>query len=302
MFTNSPLVVYTLLSPNFNGRTVNNVQKITIHHMAGNLSIERCAELFQPVSRQASANYVIGSDGRIGLVVEEKNRAWTSSNRENDNVAVTIEVANNSGEPNWTISDEAYAALLDLCTDICKRNKIASLNYTGTKDGNLTRHNMFAATTCPGPYLQGKFPDIAAEVNRRLGSGYNVPTTNPSVVDNPKNNPSTIKSSSGAIVKYIHNNLDYGYVFNPIYYVNSDPELRKAYGLSSIKLFNHFCDQGIKNHHRASEQFDVVAYMKKNKDLQDAYGIPSLTEPDWKWIKYYEHFIIYGKDEKREYT
>lgn len=302
MFTNSPLVVYTLLSPNFAGRTVSKVTKITIHHMAGNLSIERCAELFQPVSRQASANYVIGSDGRVGLVVEEKNRAWTSSNRDNDNVAVTIEVANNSGKPNWTVSNEAYAALLDLCTDICKRNGIASLNYTGDKNGNLTRHNMFVATECPGPYLQGKFPEIAAEVNRRLQSGYNVTPTQPSAIDNPtNNNTNRIKSTSG-IVKYTHNNLDYGYVFDPIWYVNSDPALRKAYGLSSIKLFNHFCDEGIKIHQQARAEFDVVAYMKKNKDLQQAFGIPKMDEPDWTWIKYYEHFIIYGRNEGRPTT
>ncbi len=270
--------------------------------MAGNLSIERCAQLFQPVSRQASANYVVGTDGRIGLVVEEKNRAWTSSSRENDNVAVTIEVANNSGAPNWTVSDEAYEATIKLCVDICSRNGISSLKYTGDKTGTLTMHCMFAATACPGPYLKSKYPEICAEINRRLASGNtggNKPNT--SQVDNPKNNNNTIKTCSG-IVKYMHNNLDYGFVFDPIYYVNSDPELRKKFGLSSIKLFNNFCEVGIQNHQKARKEFDVVAYMQKNPDLQKVYGVPKLNSPDWTWIKYYEHFIIYGKDENREYT
>ena len=167
--SNSSLVSYVKLSPHYRSRGGNKISKITIHHMAGNLSVETCGNVFQGKSA-ASANYGIGSDGRIALYVDEANRAITSSNTANDNVAVTIEVANNSGAPNWTISDKAYAALIELCVDICKRNDIKALDYTGDKNGNLTRHNMFAATTCPGPYLQGKFSDIAREVNNKLGA------------------------------------------------------------------------------------------------------------------------------------
>jgi peptidoglycan hydrolase-like protein with peptidoglycan-binding domain len=136
--------------------------------MAGNLSVETCGNVFQ--SSQSSSNYGIGSDGRVGMYVEEANRSWASSSRENDHHAVTIEVANDGGAPNWHVSDVALAKLIDLCVDICQRNNIKALNYTGDKNGNLTRHNMFASTTCPGPYLQGKFSYIAEEVNRRLGA------------------------------------------------------------------------------------------------------------------------------------
>ena len=167
--SNSSLVSYVKLSPNCTKMTDKVIKKITIHHMAGNLSVESCGECFQG-TRQASSNYGIGSDGRIGLYVNECDRAWTSSSRTNDGQAVTIEVANNSGAPNWTVSDKAYAALIDLCVDICQRNGIKALEYTGDANGNLTRHNMFAATACPGPYLQGRFSDIAAKVNARLGA------------------------------------------------------------------------------------------------------------------------------------
>ncbi len=165
--SNSTLVSYTKLSPNFNKRT-NKISKITIHHMAGNLTVETCGEVFIKPERQASSNYGIGSDGRVGMYVEECNRAWTSSNAENDYQAVTIEVANNGGTPDWKVSDVALAKLIDLCVDICKRNNIPKLNYTGDKNGNLTKHSMFAATACPGPYLGGKFKYIADEVNKRL--------------------------------------------------------------------------------------------------------------------------------------
>lgn len=168
VMSNSPLVDFTLISPNSTNPRKSKIKKITIHHMAGNLSVETCGNVFQNKSRNASANYGIGTDGRVGLYVEEKNRAWTSSNADNDNQAVTIEVANDGRSPDWHVSDKALAKLIDLCVDICKRNGIEKLNFTGDKSGNLTMHKYFNATACPGPYLESKFPYIANEVNKRL--------------------------------------------------------------------------------------------------------------------------------------
>lgn len=168
--SNSSLICYTKISPNKTSPRRNAIKKITIHHMAGNLSVESCGEVFAPSSRQASSNYGIGTDGRIGMYVEEKDRAWTSSNADNDNQAVTIEVANDTLAPNWTVSEKAMVSLINLCVDICKRNGIDRLIYTGDKTGNLTMHKWFAATGCPGPYLESKFQYIADEVNKLLGS------------------------------------------------------------------------------------------------------------------------------------
>lgn len=167
--SNSSLVAYTKISPNKTKRN-KKICKITPHHMAGNLSVETCGNVFATTDRQASSNYGIGTDGRIGMYVPEDYRAWTSSNRDNDEVAVTIEVANDGGAPDWHVSDKALAALIDLCVDICKRNGIDKLNFTGDKSGNLTMHKWFAYTACPGPYLESKFPYIAEEVNKRLGA------------------------------------------------------------------------------------------------------------------------------------
>lgn len=166
-YTNSKLVDYTRLSPNYSKRT-GKITKITIHHCAGNCSVETMGSIFAPTSRQASSNYGVGTDGRIGMYVEEKNRAWTSSNATNDQAAVTIEVANCGGAPDWKVSETALKALIELCVDICERNGIKELKYTGDASGSLTRHNMFAATSCPGPFLQSKFPYIVEQVNTQL--------------------------------------------------------------------------------------------------------------------------------------
>ena len=150
------------------------IDTITIHHMAGNLSLQACCDSVQ--NRDGSCNYCIDSDGKIGVMIDEKYRAWTSSNRDNDMRAVTIEVANNSGDPNWTVSDKAMKSLINLCVDICKRNGIKKLNYTGDTKGNMTMHKWFWATGCPGPYLSGKFKYIQDEVNKRLNTSTSLKT------------------------------------------------------------------------------------------------------------------------------
>ena len=158
--SNSPLVTYTKLSPNHSGRRNHVIDTVSIHCMAGNASVETCGALFADPSRKASSNYGIGSDGRIALYVDEANRSWCTSSASNDHRAITIEVANNGGAPDWPVSDKAYSALLDLLTDICRRNGIKKLLWKGDKSligqvdkQNMTVHRWFAAKACPGDYL-----------------------------------------------------------------------------------------------------------------------------------------------------
>lgn len=175
--SNSPLVSYTKLSPNHSGKRTHAIDTITIHCMAGNCSVETCGQIFASSARQASSNYGVGTDGRVALYVDEANRSWCTSSNANDQRAVTIEVANNGGAPDWPVSDKAYAALLDLVTDICKRNGIKRLVWSTSKNDrvnhlngcNMTVHRDYAAKSCPGDYLYNRHGQIAAEVNKRLG-------------------------------------------------------------------------------------------------------------------------------------
>lgn len=176
--SNSSLVSYTKISPNRNSPRNHKIDTITIHHMAGNLSIETCGNLFAKSSKAASSNYGIGSDGRVGMYVEEKDRSWCSCSGANDHRAITIEVADCTGAPDWKVSDKAYATLIDLCVDICKRNGISKLVWSNSKSDrvnhrngcNMTIHSDFASTSCPGPYLKSRMSDIASKVNARLNS------------------------------------------------------------------------------------------------------------------------------------
>lgn len=174
--SNSPLVDYTRISPNKNSPRNHKIDTITIHCVVGQCTAETLGNIFAPTSRQASSNYGVGTDGKIGMYVEEKDRSRCSSNAANDNRAVTIEVASDAKHP-YAVNDRAFAALLDLVTDICKRNGIKKLVWStkkadrvNHKNGcNMTVHRDYANKSCPGDYLYNRHGEIAAEVNRRLG-------------------------------------------------------------------------------------------------------------------------------------
>ena len=174
----SSLAKVVVESPNRSSPRMSKIDTITIHCMAGNLSVESCGALFAKSSRKASSNYGIGSDGRIACYVGEENRSWCSSNRANDNRAITIEVANDGGaDTGWHVSDKAYKSLISLLVDICKRNNITKLVWSNNKSDrvnhkngcNMTVHRDFANKSCPGDYLYSLHSKIADEVNSLLG-------------------------------------------------------------------------------------------------------------------------------------
>lgn len=182
--SNSTLVTYTNITKNKTSPRKHKIDAIIIHCIVGQWTAKQGCDYFATTDRDCSANYVVGKDGSIGLSVDEKDRAWTSggslkvngiSGADWDHRAVTIEVASETTHP-YAVTDKALAALIDLCTDICKRNGIKQLLWQGDKSlvGKITKQNMavhrwFANKACPGDYLYNLHGQIAAEVNARLG-------------------------------------------------------------------------------------------------------------------------------------
>lgn len=177
--SNSSLVSYTKLSPNHSGQRTHSIDRITPHCVVGQLSAESICGCFTSTSRQASCNYGIGTDGRISLCVEEKNRSWCSSSNANDQRAVTIECASDMNEP-YAMNSQVYASLINLCVDICKRNGKSKLLWLGDKDKTLnyspksnemvlTVHRWFANKSCPGNWLYARLGDLATQVTNKLG-------------------------------------------------------------------------------------------------------------------------------------
>ena len=174
--SNSSLVSYTKISPNRTSPRNRTIDTITIHCVVGQCSVETLGNIFAPADRNASSNYGVGKDGKIGMYCEEKDRSWCTSSGANDNRAITIEVASDAKEP-YAVNDTAYAALIKLVADICKRNGIKKLVWSTNKNDrmnhlngcNMTVHRDYANKSCPGTYLYERHGDIAAKVNAQLG-------------------------------------------------------------------------------------------------------------------------------------
>lgn len=178
-YTNSPLVSYTKLSSNHSGQRTHAIDRITPHCVVGQCSVETLGNIFVPTNRQASCNYGIGADGRVGMYVEEKNRSWCSSSYANDQRAITIECASDTTHP-YAFKDVVYDKLIELCVDICKRNGKTKLLWFGDKDKTLaynpaanemvlTVHRWFANKSCPGDWMYQRMGDLAAKVTAKLG-------------------------------------------------------------------------------------------------------------------------------------
>ena len=177
-YTNSKLVNYTRISPNRNVNRNHKIDTVSIHCVVGQCSVETLGSIFASSSKEASSNYGIGYDGRIGLYVEEKDRSWCTSSSSNDNRAITIEVASDTYHP-YRVNNTAYKSLIKLLVDICKRNGIKKLVWSTNKSErmnhlngcNMTVHRDYANKSCPGDYLYNLHGQIAKEVNAQLDSG-----------------------------------------------------------------------------------------------------------------------------------
>lgn len=243
------------------------ITRITIHHSASVNTADEIATFFANSKKVASANYCIGVNGDIAVSVPEEFRAWTSSNRDNDDTAITIEVSNSSAKGDYPISDASYDALIKLCVDICERNDIKSVYYDGTPRATLTEHRMFAPTACPGDYIHNllKSGKIAKDINSRLDGGI---------------------VYGGGFTAY---GLDFEPVFHPEYYSSRYPDLAAAGLKTNELLFAHFIQCGMNEARQGSVVFDPVRYRNINTDLQAA------LQDDWE--AYYKHYLICGRAE-----
>lgn len=195
-YSNSNLATYKNITKNKTVNRTHNIDTITIHCFVGQVTAKQGCDFFANTPNECSANYVIGFDGSIGLSVEEKDRSWCSSNRENDMRAITIEVASEKSEP-YSVTEKAYSALIKLLVDVCKRNNIKQLLWKNDKSligkvdkQNMTVHRWFSNKSCPGTYLFNKMGEIANTVNAELNR------------ENNKNNHTIYRVQVGAFSVY----------------------------------------------------------------------------------------------------
>lgn len=207
-YTNSSLVSYTKLSPSHSSKRTHSIDRITPHCVVGQCTAEGLGDWFAKSSTQASSNYGIDKNGRVGLYVEEKNRSWCSSSNANDQRAITIECASDTTEP-YAMNSKVYDALIKLCVDICKRNGKKKLIWLGDKDKTLnynpksdemiiTVHRWFANKSCPGNWLYARLGDLATKVTAQLAGTTTAPEPTTSTLYRVRKTWSDSKTQKGA--------------------------------------------------------------------------------------------------------
>lgn len=200
MKADSSLVSVVHYSPNNSGQRIYPLTRVSVHCVVGQCAAATLGNMFGNSSFEASSNYGIGYDGQIGQYLPESYRSWCTSSYDNDNRAITIEVASDTYDP-YRVNDAAYKSLIKLLVDICRRNgkkkllwfgdKSKSLNYSPKSDELvMTVHRWFANKSCPGDYLYSLHPQIAAEVTKQLGgaSGTTATTTAPTTTETKETN------------------------------------------------------------------------------------------------------------------
>ena len=278
MNADSLLVKGVIPSPNYSKRKYK-IDTIIIHCMAGTYDAKRCGQIFADPKRQASSHYGISSNGDIYQYVSEQYRAWTTggdkvcngwTGSDYDHRSITMEVSNTTLAPDYQVSAEAMASIINLCADICRRNGIKELKWSnnpklvGNADlQNMAVHRYFASKSCPGNFLMMCMPNIALAVNQQLAT--------------PQG--------------YILNGYDYSPVFDPIFYTERYSDLNAAFGYNSEMLWLHFQTCGMNEFRQASAEFDPVVYAERYPDVKEAFGDDRPM--------YYFHYVAFGIDEGR---
>ena len=149
----------TLLTSSYtagrNGKTINCIYR---HHMAGNLNLQQCVNLWD-TNNNASAHYTVNSTGGIGQAVYDSNTAWATGNTEGNQRGISIEHANitrrvggsDSNKGSWNISDATIINGARLAAALCLYYKLGRPVY----GKNIKDHRDVRQTFCPGHLANG---------------------------------------------------------------------------------------------------------------------------------------------------
>ncbi|MBR3346277.1 MAG: SPOR domain-containing protein [Solobacterium sp.] len=152
--------------------------RVVWHHMAGNLTVRQFMAIMQS-SRQMSPTVSIHTDGTVYAWVPEEMRPWTTGSYAADQQALTFELANDQVGGQWHISDKVIDLAAQIHAEWSKRYGIpTTYSYRGA---GINMHKDWAATACPGPYLEGliKNGTITKKINAYLNPPAPAPTPTP---------------------------------------------------------------------------------------------------------------------------
>ena len=98
--------------------------------------------------------------------------------------------------------------------------------------------------------------------------------------------------------KFIYQGIDYGKVFDPVFYAEKNPDVRQALGTNANVLFNHFILFGVNEQSRVGrtiETFNVEVYGSHAPDLLKTFGKCQAGN----YFPFYKHYCQFGYKENR---
>lgn len=129
------------LSPNFSDRRDGKKPYILLLHYTDTMDVEQALQLLHNVDHQASAHYVVDTNGDIYRVIDEDKRAWHAGQSywagETDinSCSIGIEIQNPGHQFGYVpFHDVQMDAVEELCEDIMARHKILPHNVLGHSD------------------------------------------------------------------------------------------------------------------------------------------------------------------------
>lgn len=262
-------------------RNLSKIKYIVWHYTANDGDTDESnAKYFKTANRKASAHYFVDDDS-VTISVPDTYVAWSVGGSRYSNYKTTggaslYKVATNNNTINielcdtikngkYDVSARTLENAIQLTKDLMKKYNIPV--------SNVIRHFDVTGKSCPAYYVDNnKWNQVKRKLSSATSSCTTTTTTTPS--------------------KFIFEGLDYSLVFDPTYYSNKYPDLKKAFGLNSTALFNHFCANGMKEGRIAGSNFNVITYKNNYADLRSAFGnnLPL----------YYRHYITNGHAEKRK--
>ena len=191
-FENLQADVNLIMNKHYTPGRAGKIDKVVIHHNAGNLTVEDCYRVWQ--TREASAHYQVETSGRIGQLVNDWDTAWHAGSA--NPTSIGIEHANDGGD-DWTVSPACLESGAHLVAAICRYYGLGRPAWKV----NVFPHSYFNATACPGA-LQGSQLDAymarAQQWYDAMGGG-TAPSAPPSA---PTPKPAPSAPASKVTIRY----------------------------------------------------------------------------------------------------
>lgn len=180
------------------GRTI---QGSIIHHVAGGNGLMYVANWN---SRGSHPTYHVAKDGKVSGIVHPVRQPY-STGHEVDNIAITFEIDNSTGAPNWEVTDASLEAVIEVILHHYRQSgrKGFAKNIVGKAQSEffIGWHSQYKATACPGPYVLSKIDWLVSELNRRVNNQPAPPKPQPNPTPTPTPTSKDISALADAVLR-----------------------------------------------------------------------------------------------------